>query len=295
MPNSDRQKQERLLYECYLFYYNEGDCITTLQATTADVAVTLEAEGETIVFQPMYLERGQIQRGAEENPDRLTISTNFDSPYVASFITSTVSETLTVKVYQVYASETQETYTSDDYVVSFWGESNNVDRKDNTVSVVFSGFNGRFQETIPRVLTFKSCPYRLYDEFTCRANKDDFTWTGTIQFIDEKRRTLSVLLEAPANAHVEAAFEGGIINFGTTVCKRASINQDQELNGINRFRGITLLTKLPETVDVGMQVTMSYGCDRTKDGENGCAKFNNRANFGGSPYIQIRNIATDRL
>ena len=294
MPNADRQKQERLLYECYLFYYNEGDCINVLQATTADVAVTLEAEGETIEFRPMYLSRGQIQRGADETPDSLVISTNFDSPYVAEFIASAISETLTVKVYQVYASESKEIYTSDDYVVAFWGESSNVDRRDNTVSVVLSGFNARFQETIPRVLTFKSCPYRLYDEFTCRAVKDDFTWTGTIQYISENRRQLSVLLEI-GPTHPDGAFEGGIVNFGPSICKRASVNQDEEISGLNFYRGLTLLTKMPADVDVGMQVEVSYGCDRTKDGDNGCAKFSNRPNYGGSPYVQIRNIATDRL
>ena len=295
MANTDRQKQERLLYECYLFYYNEGDCINTLQATTADVPVTLDAEGETIEFSPMYLNRGKIQRGAGENPDRLTISTNFDSPFIAEYIAAAIAETLTVKVYQVYASETKTTYTSEDYIVAFWGESNSVDRRDNTVSALFNGFNSRFQETIPRVLTFKSCPYRLYDSFTCRASKEDHTFTGTIQFINDNRRQLSVLIEPSANAHVESAFEGGIINFGTEICKRASINQDEEITGNNLYRGLTLLTKMPNTVDVGMQVEISYGCERTKDGVNGCAKFNNRDNFGGSPFIQIRNIATDRL
>jgi hypothetical protein len=299
MPNADRQKQERALYECFLFYYNEGDCINVLQATTADKPVTLQievdGERESVVFSPMYLSRGQIQRGADETPDQMPVSTNFDSEYVAEFIASSVSETLTCKLYQVYASEDQALYTSDDYIVAFWGESTSVDRRDNAVSVVFQGFNARFQETIPRVLTFKSCPYRLYDGFTCRAIKENYTWPGQIQYINPNRREIAVVMDPASPTFVAGAFEGGIINFGDEICKRASINRDVVINGQNILRAFTLLTKLPEAVQVGQQVEVSYGCDRTKDGDNGCKKFNNRANFGGSPYIQIRNIATDRL
>jgi len=297
MPSTDRQKQESQLCECYKFYYNDSDCIKTFVGTTSDVPVTLEIGGEDVVFPPLYLSRGQIQRSADESSDRLTISTNFDSTHIAEFISSAIAETLTVKVFQVFTTETKARYTSEDYIVAFWGESENIDRRDNTVTVSFTGFNERFKEKFPRVLAFKSCPYALYDPFTCKANKEEFTFEGAAVHIQGDRRSVAVVFADVPNDFVDDAFVNGVITFAGDECYSAMINVDVPfVANIADARGFRLYTKIPDSIRAPVQVTVTYGCDRTKDGENGCAKFDNRENFGGSfKYVQLRNLATDKL
>jgi len=124
-----------------------------------------------------------------------------------------------------------------------------------------SGLRKRFQRT---------CPYALYGK-GCFVDENSFSTAGTVLSRDDL-----VITIAEAALEPDGFYTGGMI--------RAS-------NGKLRYiiahvgTAITISRDLPGLIDDN--VTLFLGCNRTR--ADCTDKFNNLANFGGYPFIPLKN------
>lgn len=116
------------------------------------------------------------------------------------------------------------------------------------------------------------CPHVLYDTASCRASEANATVAATVQFVDGTLVGLSV---AGATIH-----EGGMIKW-------------TQPNGMNEVRtiiktmsGAYVLGGVAVGLSPGMQVHLIKGCDHAP---TGCALHNNLPNYGGQPWIPLKN------
>ena len=116
------------------------------------------------------------------------------------------------------------------------------------------------------------CPHVLYDPASCRASKSAATVEATVQAIDGTLVSLSVAGNAD--------HEGGVVEW-------IQSNGRREIRTIIRVvSGSYLLSGAPTGMLGGMQVNLSRGCDHSLAG---CVKHDNVLNFGGQPWIPLKN------
>ena len=119
-----------------------------------------------------------------------------------------------------------------------------------------------------------TCPHVLYGS-VCRANRNNFRLTTDVESF-----TATTLSATAIDAQPDGYYTGGFIQWsvGSNVNKRFIIGHTGDTITLNL--GLTGL-------DVGTTVEIFPGCDHRL---TTCVnKFNNELNYGGFPYIPIKN------
>lgn len=123
-----------------------------------------------------------------------------------------------------------------------------------------------------------NCPYVVYDEH-CQADRQLFRTLGTVSAISG----LDVTVPA-VSALADGRFTGGMLEW------QHPTDGAVERRWVASHTGSVLsLVERTGSLEVGTQVTVYWGCDRSKDGTFGCVSFDNILNFGGEPYIPPDN------
>lgn len=123
------------------------------------------------------------------------------------------------------------------------------------------------------------CPHVLYGT-SCRVSKASYLIEGTVTALGSGQITVPALSAAPVNYYA-----GGFIEWTRTdisVTERRTISSSQTGTGVLEVVGVPIALK------IGDAVRVYPGCDHTL-GSNGCAKFNNTANYGGFPHTPSKN------
>ena len=129
-----------------------------------------------------------------------------------------------------------------------------------------------------RLFFSTNCPYVVYDEH-CQADRQLFRTVGTVSAIAGLDVTVSA-----ASGFTDGRFTGGLMEWPHPT------DGATEYRWIAGHAGAVLsLVERPASLSVGMNVSVYWGCDRTKDGTFGCGTFSNVLNFGGEPYIPPEN------
>lgn len=122
-----------------------------------------------------------------------------------------------------------------------------------------------------------ACPYVLYGP-GCMANKGAATFPATVESVSGGLLVLGAGWNGP---HEPKRFSGGMIQWegesGLEV--RTILRVDEATNRI------TIIGPLRD-LEVGDAVQVILGCNRLMDG---CHVHNNIVNFGGQPWIPLRN------
>ena len=123
------------------------------------------------------------------------------------------------------------------------------------------------------------CPHALYDQElgTCRVNKAAFTNTCTAVSWTGKVIVTSGLPVKP-----NGWYSGGMVqwvNVDGVTEKRMIANSNSD--------GTLTLTMLPFSLVAGSTISVLAGCDHLL--ETCHTKFNNSDNFGGTPFVPVRN------
>lgn len=127
----------------------------------------------------------------------------------------------------------------------------------------------------------RTCPYFLYNDRTCKVNRDMFGTTHTITAIDDTKSELTVTPGVAGLRGGGARYINGSLSFGERTYWIGQISQS----------GTTLFLRAPILFDiqVGVSTVRTYpSCNKTLAD---CQFFSNTANFGGFPGYE--NIAGD--
>lgn len=122
----------------------------------------------------------------------------------------------------------------------------------------------------------RGCPHVLYGP-DCKAVKRRFTTTIT------NIGSNNTILVSPAGLGVLARFLGGTIEWTDSRGHKAIFTVYGTAES-----GALRLSGTPLGAAVGLSVDMFLGCDHTR-GDRGCAMHNNILNFGGQPWIPLKN------
>ena len=128
----------------------------------------------------------------------------------------------------------------------------------------------------------RQCPHCLYSQGSglCNAVQSAFTVTAAVQAVSSPYLTL------PANWQGSTWQQG---NFTNGMAKWT------DSNGQTQYRSILLIQSSTQIcldgdcslVTVGTEISLSLGCDRSTDQCSGI--FNNINNYGGDPWIPLKN------
>ena len=145
------------------------------------------------------------------------------------------------------------------------------------VDVSLSSALGVAEARIPRVLVQGMCNWQLYDSSTCR--------------VDEPSRRFVATVSAADATWIESASFGVGDNY--LALGRAVFGTETRLIIAHTGNRITLNAAFRSTVTAGSQVFVTPGCDKTLS--TCLSKFNNVANFGGCPYVPLKNPQLDAI
>lgn len=147
----------------------------------------------------------------------------------------------------------------------------------------------KLNQPSPRNVYQASCVNTLYDA-ACGVDKTPYTQTATVL----SDSTTSILYVNNLSGTARTAndwFKLGMLKFGVGNKNQfvyRSIKGSSYSSGVYT---ITLSSPLPYTPTVGVQVTLTSGCNKTYTGDCSSSKYNNQAKFRGFPDIPRNEYA----
>lgn len=236
--------------------------------TSAQSAITHGGES----YSPAPIRRSEIEQTQEFGRAMLTIEAALTLGVAETFIATPPDGVLSLTVFRGHLGDV------DNEIITWW--------KGRVVTVVFGNSSATLR-CEPIFTTLKrsgrranyqlNCRHPLYHS-GCKVNAADFKSTGFVESVVGLEVTSAVFLSMPSGW-----FVGG----------RFSAAGAQRLIIASSGNAITLSAPIPSLV-AGAAFEAYPGCDHTL--ATCSAKFNNHLNFGGFPYIPVKNpFAGDAL
>lgn len=245
----------------YLFNLNDK----TWAYTSADSEVTRTIGSDPIVFSPVPINHDGISQTGDSPSDTLTLSASSMIEPAQIYMGFVPSSPIVLRIF-----ETQED--DDEVRVIYMGEIKGHEiTEPGTSTFTVELFGASMAREGLRLSWNRSCPYALYDQMTCKVNKEAFKVTGTIESI-----TGNVVSVASMAGTAEDVYSGGFIEWTDSVrgVERRAIEK-QNNSALTMFGTAEGLT-------VGLEVSVYRGCARTTDA---CISFSNIMNYGGVPAL----------
>lgn len=244
------------LEEMYRFVENDS---TVWRYTSADLPQSYNGEDYTCVA----IGRSQSENKNDFAHASLSVTVSLDNELGRKMLSDSSDTILTLTVFQ---------RDGDDVYVQWKGRLLSVKPNDKSIELQFESIFTSLKRVGLRQRYQRPCPHVLYRE-GCRVNKADFEFATTIGPYDYK----TLYYAEGANAYPDGYFTGGMVEIQTGVFR---FIQNHSGNWITLMRPIRGL----ETV---VNCKLYPGCDRSKSTCN--SKFDNVLNFGGFPYIPLKN------
>lgn len=272
--NAVRQSGGTLIMpDCYAFTFRDG---TNFYATNADVPVS---DGTNIYLANSILIDGlrfKCAIGTQADKQQVTISAtpSFELngvPWLTAIKNGVLDGAFLTRI-RVFLNSWSEQDRSNPIgtVLLFKGRVGTVDKVGRTTATVTVNSDLVLLDMqMPRRLYSPSCPHVLYDS-GCGLNKASFEANGVVQ----AGSTNTTINWSGANSN----FAQGRLIWNTGANEGASCNVKSASTGV-----LTLSYPLDTVPAVGDTFTVYYGCDHTMATCKN--KFNNLANFRGTPYI----------
>lgn len=118
----------------------------------------------------------------------------------------------------------------------------------------------------------RTCPYAVYDQGTCKVNREDFSQTGIIRSSGN-----GILIIDELASHAVGRFNGGYIEWMHPLLGAQQRGIEEHAGNQIRLLGAS------DGLLVGMPVVCYYGCSQTPDVCKGV--FDNYDNYGGFPSM----------
>lgn len=249
--------------------------------TSSDEAITLYEEGLFVTYQPAFLSRTDDESAAEVDRPNIQIRTTFDFEVFHDFLALPPGDVIAMYIKRIHTTDT------DNEIVPVWSGrilSTSQDMhnailvcEDTYTSTKRMGLRKNYQ---------RPCPYVLYDEYSCRLNKEDWALPITISDITGKVATVPEMASYGNNEYVWGFLEWSNRDY----FERRTIKEHQGASVTLNYPANDPSSLVSEA-GYGLSYGRYYGgfhmaaypgCKHTTDN---CASFNNIANFGGMPFM----------
>lgn len=147
--------------------------------------------------------------------------------------------------------------------------------------ITVRGANVRMNQYMPRNRFLTGCIHSLYDT-GCALARASNTFTGTVGAATTTSITWS---SDPTSGHFANLPLGTI-----TITSGAGVGQTRSISA-SSSGGVNLVYPLYVIPAPGDTFSVSYGCDKTRDGANGCAFFSNQVHYRGFRFTPAAETA----
>ncbi len=170
---------------------------------------------------------------------------------------------------------------------TFIGEIAPVDSGRSLITLNINSPMDKLNLQFPRNLSQSACVNNLGDS-TCTVNLASYTASCVVAAASTKNAVEANFVSgsAPADKFVygKMTFTSGVLDGFSMSVMSSNIGGSSDLE---------LMTNgpLPEPPSVGDTFTLTYGCDKSYNGSNGCPKFNNLLHFRAFPFVPQPSVA----
>jgi uncharacterized phage protein (TIGR02218 family) len=230
--------------------------------TSADAAVVYQSE----TYEPRPIKRGAFRQTQELNKATLEINAPRDLPLVADSFASPLVGVIALTIYRQHRGDGE--------TVAWWrGRVAGIRASGSEITITCEPLATALKRIGLRRPAQRQCPHALYDA-GCTVSPALFSATGNLLSINSATLTASAFATKP-----DGWWVGGKII----------------LNGVPRF----VIGHTGDTVTISAAVpglpqnaafTVYAGCDHTPATCN--SKFSNILNFGGAPWLPVKNPFT---
>jgi uncharacterized phage protein (TIGR02218 family) len=223
---------------------------------------------DTNTYVPETISHGSISNSGDMTKDRLDINFPITNDSARDLMIGNSEQPSSITVLRGHS-------TDDDFqFIVYWkGRVVNVVANNATVKMECESIFTSLRRYGLRARYQKTCRHNLYSE-GCGVDKEDFKVEGEVSALNDL-----VLTIAEAEDFDDGYFTGGYINFNG-VTRRIVAHQEDQVTIARALEALKDAT-LPAAID------LYPGCDKLRTTCNN--KFDNLPNFGGFPWIPIRN------
>ncbi len=221
------------------------------------------------------IRRDEFVQSSEDRDQPKSFQVPGDNQFVQNFVLSAPSEVPTIEVLEFHFGDSTD-------VKNRWaGEIAEIDWVDDSswARIVARPVEGGLDAKYPRLDAGILCPYMVYDDL-CQASEAVNTFSGTASAVVGDTLVVSGLdAGTPPAGGPPPWARGGKIRVDST----GEVRMIMEHSTTDTLRLGSAFKDDP----TGLAVTVVAGCDRTL--ATCTTKFSNDINYGGRPYIPIRD------
>lgn len=162
-------------------------------------------------------------------------------------------------------------------VTLFGGRTGPIDVTPLGVKITFRGHNVLLHQYMPKNRFEQQCIYSVYDA-GCGVSKAAFTWPWVVG---------PIILPT----YISWGGPGEVPSYPTNFTQGTVVFTSGPAEGQKRtisqatMDGFSMSYPLYELPVIGDSISITYGCDRTRDGARGCAFFANEQKYRGFLYV----------
>lgn len=234
--------------------------------TSADRDYTQDSQ----IYLARAIRRSQIEQGPEPRRSGLTVTAGHDLPVIQPYKVAAPSDPILLTLRQVHHGDVDA-----EASIIWQGRIVSVRFAGEEADIALEPMGGDMKSTGLRRNFQKGCPHDLYGP-GCGVDKEDFRTNGTVDTI-----TGEVVSVSEADALPDGYFSGGMLLYEVAagVFERRFITEHAGAN--------LTLDAYPYDLLVSAAVILYAGCDHVI--QTCHDKFDNRLNYGGQPYIPVKN------
>lgn len=230
--------------------------------TSGDVSV-FQGDDE---FVPTYIRAGRLTRTGESNKSVMDVHIAANNPLSLKFLEGWLSGVMLVTVYRNH-------YGDNDHVVQWKGRVVSCKWEQNEATLSCDSAFTLFKRAGLRRHYQVLCPHILYSQGrgNCNVDKTSYQVDGTVASVGG-----NIISVNGIGGYPNGYFTAGMV----------LVNGTYRLITAHVDNGLTLIDRIDGVVDNDV-ISMWPGCDRSL---TTCGnKFNNTNNFGGLPYLPMKN------
>lgn len=266
-----------MTFDAFETSVEDGNIIELYQFTQGAVVSRYTNFNEDVIFNgsswlTTQISRDEIERAIETGINDLKIRLPLDNPIASQYIPNVPGKVIDVIIYRAHYTDPAE-----QILVVFEGYIAQAEFDGGLeATLTLQPFTSQFKRSAPRYTYQSLCNHVLYDA-QCKIARGTFTHVGLLSGIDETLRTVTV------NGVVGLGSDWAV---GGWVAFPAGGNDDQRLVVAQSGDTLTLLSNFASDV-LGFNVDVFAGCAHDITTCN--TKFSNVINFGGTPYVPVKN------
>ncbi len=251
-----------------LFRFVADGTVSTF--TTADKAEVYNSGSGDETYLPVTMTRDEIEEKGEVNKANLSISFNIDNPTAINWFAASLDIKITLTVF---------TKDEDGYAFAWKGRLASVAPDESYYKFIFESIFTSMRRIGLRKKYQRACPHVVYS-VGCALDIEDF------QVTDEASNVVGSVVTVPlAGTYANGYFTGGILEAADGTMRLITLHNGEVLY-LSRVIP-SLQTAFDNTGPGTVNVSIAPGCDRQP--QTCLSKFDNIENFGGFPFIPLRN------